>query len=77
MTVDLGVVWGINSTYPSRAHIVPRGMKAGMCTLPVNDQRGRRPHGHRICPECAIAWVAVIFPASRPEHASSPEWRPH
>jgi hypothetical protein len=76
MTVDLEVVWGVNSTYSSRAHIVPRGLKAGLCTLPTDDERERRPHGYRICPECAIAWVAVIFPAARPEHVSSPERRP-
>jgi hypothetical protein len=71
MIGDLGVVWGISRTYNGRAHVVPRGWKAGLCTLPVDDKFEQRPYGYRICPECAIAWVSIVFPAVPPDPASS------
>jgi hypothetical protein len=76
MMGDLGVVWGISLIYKGRTHIVPRGWNTALCRLPVHDKREERPYGYRICPECAIAWVSVIFPTSPPDRAVSPEGTP-
>lgn len=67
-----GVVWGTSRTYRSRTHIVPPRWNAGLCGLPVHERWPQRPHGFRVCPECAIAWVTTIFPTSPPRPGTEP-----
>jgi hypothetical protein len=68
-----GIVWGTSRAYPSRTHVVPLNWTAGLCGLPVHDQWPTRPHGFRVCPECAIAWISTNFPTSPPRPAPSAE----
>lgn len=66
-----GVAWTTSRDYPSRAHITPQEWTYGLCGLPVSTLWPERPHGFRVCPECAIAWVSSIFPASPPSHPAA------
>jgi hypothetical protein len=54
--------WGVSSYYPGRVHLVPHGCAVGLCRMPVHENCHRRTPEPRICPECAIAWVAAFFP---------------
>ncbi|SFP32720.1 hypothetical protein SAMN05421810_102270 [Amycolatopsis arida] len=56
------VAWGTTDYYIGRAHLVPRGRAAGLCSMPVDEHWRHRPPGHRPCPECAITWVNELFP---------------
>ncbi|WP_181043580.1 hypothetical protein V5P93_004900 [Actinokineospora auranticolor] len=44
---------------------------AGLCGLPVDTRHRDRPPARTVCPECAIAYVAAVFPTG----ATAPDLR--
>lgn len=55
--------WGISEFHIGRAHLVPAGMAGGLCGLPVHARYPARPEPPTVCPECALAFVRLVFPA--------------
>jgi len=62
--------WGISEFHPGRAHLVPPGMAGGLCGLPVHARYTTRPEPPIVCPECALAFVRIVFPT----HTASVHW---
>jgi hypothetical protein len=60
------IAWASSPLYPGRAHIQWRGSGTGLCGIPVEDPHTARHAGPRTCPECALAFVETVFPASPP-----------
>ncbi|WP_018683538.1 hypothetical protein [Actinokineospora enzanensis] len=56
------VCWGTSASYGGRAHVVLMSGTSGLCGLPVETRYRERPHARTVCPECAIAYVAAVFP---------------
>ncbi|MGQ0841506.1 hypothetical protein [Actinokineospora sp.] len=69
--VDDGVRWGVSSIYRGRAHLLYDHDRAGLCGLPTTEVFCQRPAA-LICPECAIAYVAAVFPSTPPVHPGRP-----
>lgn len=61
------ITWATSHLYQHRAHVVPRGDGAALCGSPVDHLTGRRPANHRICPECALLWIGILYPAEPEE----------
>lgn len=55
--------WATNLLYPNRAHMVPNSRRVALCGLPIDRISQHRPQGPLVCPECAIAFVELAFPA--------------
>lgn len=56
--------WGTSYYYRDRTHVVPRGDRITLCGLPVHDQSHDRPSRQRVCPECAVLWTQILYPAT-------------
>ncbi|CRK61205.1 hypothetical protein [Alloactinosynnema sp. L-07] len=54
--------WGISEYHVGRAHLVPTGMAGGLCGIPVHARYADRPGTPTVCPECALAFVRLVFP---------------
>ncbi|UVS80217.1 hypothetical protein Actkin_03967 [Actinokineospora sp. UTMC 2448] len=61
------VCWGTSAVYRGRAHLVPTHRTAGLCGMPVDARCVQRPAERVVCPECAIAYVAAVFPMPAPD----------
>ncbi|MDQ3578346.1 MAG: hypothetical protein M3443_12275 [Actinomycetota bacterium] len=62
-TATSDFAWGISDFHPGRAHLVPAGWPDGLCGLRVHAHYGDRPEPPIVCPECALAFVRIVFPA--------------
>jgi hypothetical protein len=58
--------WAISDIYPGRAHLASVNHSRAVCGMPVDQIEACRPGSLRICPECAIGFVAICFPALGP-----------
>ncbi|SES19172.1 hypothetical protein SAMN04487818_108244 [Actinokineospora terrae] len=56
------VCWGTNTTHGGRAHVVLHGSSTGLCGQPVDTRYQDRPTARPVCPDCAISYVAAVFP---------------
>ncbi|SDC17851.1 hypothetical protein [Actinokineospora iranica] len=57
------VCWGISDAYGGRTHLVLLNYRVALCAMPVDTRYRDRPSERMICPECAIAYIAAVFPA--------------
>lgn len=57
------VAWGTNITYPTRVHMTNGRGRVSLCGFPVSTVTHDRPGALRVCPECAMSYVEVSFPA--------------
>ncbi len=72
--------WGITPLHPGRAHTVLEGTDVSTCTrhlragqLILEQITGNRPSYLRVCPECAIATLELLYPAPpSPQPPSEP-----
>ncbi|GAA2981489.1 hypothetical protein LV75_000770 [Actinokineospora diospyrosa] len=65
------VCWGTGATYGGRAHVVLMSGATGLCGQPVDTRYRDRPTARPVCPDCAIAYVAAVFPTE----ATAPDLR--
>ncbi len=65
------VCWGTGAGRGGRAHVVLTSRGTSLCGLPVDARHPERPDARTVCPECAIAYVAAVFPTQ----ATAPDLR--
>jgi hypothetical protein len=59
-----GISWGLSRFYTTRVHLVPGQDTTALCALPTDTRLPRRPDNRRICPECALTFIALVFPST-------------
>ncbi|SFO05561.1 hypothetical protein SAMN05421854_101455 [Amycolatopsis rubida] len=67
------VRWGVSRYHRDRAHTALPGTDVSVCTRHLHDGQlvldslsRLRPANLRICPECAVETVALLFPTPAP-----------
>ncbi|QWF81061.1 hypothetical protein [Amycolatopsis sp. CA-230715] len=65
--------WGVSPYYRERAHTALLGTDVSVCTRHLHDGQlvldslsTRRPVNLRICPECAVGSLALLYPVPSP-----------
>ncbi|QFU86704.1 hypothetical protein [Amycolatopsis sp. YIM 10] len=70
--------WGVSPFHPGRAHTALSGTDVSVCTRHLHEGQlvleslgPRRPANLRICPECAVETVALLYPLPTPHRRTS------
>lgn len=72
---DATVAWATNGLYPSRVHMTNGRGQVSLCGFPVDSVTRYRPSDLWVCPDCAMAYVDVSFPANGAAAGGGPvEW---
>lgn len=56
------IAWATNDLYPTRIHMTNCRGRVSLCGFPISKVTSQRPSRLRICPDCAMAFVEVLFP---------------
>ncbi|EHR52375.1 hypothetical protein HFP15_16820 [Amycolatopsis sp. K13G38] len=70
--------WGVSPYHPGRAHTALPDTDVSVCTRHLHEGQlvleslgPRRPANLRICPECAVETVALLYPLPTPHRRTS------